>query len=179
MPILANTNLLDGDLLYEGQIAYTEDTIIRTGYNAEASAILPFGRMAAKGAATTGSTNARIDLINMVDANSIMQGIPVASDAIEKITGTPGTDLNVSVVSGVMGYPVDAPVSYLVRGVIGVRVAAAVTPSSDVYVVHTASSGIVVGTFRPNNTNAIQLTGAKFLGYGAQDDIVPLSINMA
>jgi hypothetical protein len=179
MPITSYQNVLDGPLLYEGQIKYTEDTIVRTGYNSETDAIIPFGRAVAKGAATTGSTSAKLDLINQADANSVIVGISVLTHTLMKITGTPGTDEGVSVVGGVMGWPVAYPVSYLVRGVIGVRVAEAVTPTSDVFAVHTASSGIVVGSFRTDNTNAVQIAGAKFLGYGAQDDIVPLSINLA
>lgn len=181
MPILNYDNITDGDLIYEGQIVYTEDTIIRTGYNAEASAIIPFGRAVAKGAATTGASSDRIDLVNLVDGNSIIVGIAVSTDTIQKVTGTPGTDEAVSVVSGVMGWPVDYPVSYLVRGVIGVRVSDTdtVKPGDAVYAVHTASSGVLVGTFRSDSTNAIQITNARWLGYGGQNDIVPLSINLA
>lgn len=181
MPILNYDNITDGDLIYEGQIVYTEDTIIRTGYNAEASAIIPFGRAVAKGAATTGASSDRIDLINLVDGSSVIVGIAVSTDTIQKVTGTPGTDEAVSVVSGVMGWPVDYPVSYLVRGVIGVKVGDAngVKPGDDVYAIHTASSGVLVGTFRNDNSNATQITNARWLGYGAQNDIVPLSINLA
>lgn len=180
MPILTYANVTDGDLLYEGQIVYTEDTVIRTGINSEASAIIPFGRAVAKGAATTGATSDRLDLALLTSGAAIV-GIAVATDTIMKITGTPGTDDGVSVVGGVMGYPVDYEVSYLVRGVIGVRVAdsGGVKPGDDVYAVHTASSGVLVGTIRNDNTNATQITNARWLGYGAQNKIVPLSINLA
>lgn len=182
MPILNYTNLLDStDLLYEGQVAYTEDTVIRTGISAETSAIIPFGRAVGKGAATTGARSDRLDLINLSGSGTVIVGIAVATDTIMKITGTPGTDAGVSVVSGVMGWPVDYEVSYLVRGVIGVRVgdAGGVKPGDDVYAIHTASSGVLVGTFRNDNSNATQIVNARWLGYGAQNDIVPLSINLA
>jgi hypothetical protein len=120
-------------------------------------------------------------LINLASGSSVIVGIAVSTDTIQKVTGTPGTDEAVSVVSGVMGWPVDYPVSYLVRGVIGVKVgdAGGVKPGDDVYAIHTVSTGVLVGTFRNDNSSATQITNARWLGYGAQNDIVPLSINLA
>ncbi|HEY9737481.1 MAG TPA: hypothetical protein V6D06_14405 [Trichocoleus sp.] len=180
MVILSNADLLDGDTVHEGQIKYTEDVIVRTGYNAEAAALIPFGRAVTKGNVSSGRTSDRLDLVNLTGAGNAIVGIAVATDIIERRSGAPGVVEGASLMEdGTMAYPIDYTVSYLVRGVIGVRLAGPVTPASPVYVVHTASEGILVGTFQAGAVNAIQIPGARFLGFGAQDEVVPVSINLA
>ena len=169
MPITNYSDLLDGDRLYEGQIANLELAIIRTGVNADSTNnILTFGRAIAKG---TGDK----DLILPVDANSILMGITVATDTFEKRSGF---SINSD---GDLGYPLNWPVSYLVRGIIGVKIQQNVTPASAVYWIHTPQAGQRKGQFRADaDTNrAVQITNARFMKSGTAGSVVPLSINLA
>jgi hypothetical protein len=169
MPITNYSDLLDGDKLYEGQIASIETAVIRTGVNADSTnTILVFGRALVKG---TGDR----DLILPVDANSVLTGIAIATDTFEKRTGY---SLNAD---NDMGYPLYQPVSYLVRGVIGVKVVQNVTPSSAVYWIHNPQTGQRKGQFRADaDTNrAVQITNARFLRSGIAGSVVPVSINLA
>lgn len=165
MPILDNADLSSAKL-FEGQVATTEPSVIRTGINAD-TAILVFGRALVKG---TGDD----DLILPAGAGGILLGIAMATDTIEKRTGHSVNS------DGDMGYPVDYAVSYLIRGVIGVKVGQAVTPASNVFYVHTAFTGAAVGTFRAdaNTDKAAQITNARFLASGGIGSVVPLSINL-
>lgn len=167
MPINEYSDLTELEGLYEGQIATTEPSVVRSGINSEASAIIVFGRAVVQG---TGDT----DLLLPEDANSILLGIAVATDIFEKRSGY-SLDGN-----GDMGYPVDYPVSYLIRGVIGVKVNEAVTPAADVFFVHTAFTDNAVGTFRTDagTAQAVQIATARFLKSGAAGSVVPLSINL-
>ncbi|MCC5636315.1 hypothetical protein LC593_10685 [Nostoc sp. CHAB 5844] len=169
MPITNYTDLLDGASLYEGQIANLELAIIRTGVNADATnGILTFGRALVKGAGDK-------DLILPMDANSLLIGIAIASDTFEKRSGF---SINGD---GDLGYPLNWAVSYLVRGVIGVKVVQNVTPASPVFWIHTPQSGQRKGQFRADaDTNrAVQITNARFMKSGTAGSVVPLSINLA
>ncbi len=169
MPITNYTDLLDGAPLYEGQIANLELAIIRTGVNADSTnGILTFGRALVKG---TGDK----DLILPVDANSVLMGIAVATDTFEKRSSF---SINSD---GDLGYPLYWAVSYLVRGIIGVKVQQNVTPASAVYWIHTPQTGQRKGQFRADaDTNrAVQITNARFLKSGTAGSVVPLSINLA
>ncbi len=154
MPITNYSDLLDGDKLYEGQIANLESAIIRTGVNAD-------------------STNNI--LVFPVDANSVFMGIAVATDTFEKRTDYSLNDDND------MGYPLYQPVSYLVRGVIGVKIQQNVTPASAVYWIHNPQTGQKKGQWRADaDTNrAVLVSNARFLRSGAAGSVVPLSINLA
>lgn len=168
MPITGNADLLDGDILYEGEIAYIQDATIRSGTNAEASTIIPFGRAVVKGTADD-------DLLLPVDANSVLMGIAVRTTSIE---GRDGYSIDTN---GDMGYPVDYRMGYLTSGVIAVKLGGAVTPASDVYWVHTTNGASVKGTFRADadTANAVQVTAARFLDSGAAGDVVRLALNLA
>jgi hypothetical protein len=168
MPITNYTDTIDGQPLYEGQVAFTEQPVIRTGINAD-SAIVPFGRAVAR--TNTGDK----DLLLPVDANSILAGIAFAADDFEKRAGY---SLNAD---NDMGYPLKYEISYLVRGVIGVKVTTAVTPLSPVFWIHTPDAGERKGQFRADaNTNkAVQVTAARFLRSGAAGSVIPLSLNLA
>lgn len=167
MPITNYSDLLDSTSLYEGQIVYVEETIQRTGINSDSS-IIVFGRAVVQG---TGDK----DLLLPVDANSVLRGIAVKTDAFEK-----RDSYSVNADSD-MGYPLDYPVTYLVRGVIAVKVQQSVTPASSVYWIHTPQTGQKKGQWRADaDTNrAVQLTGARFLKSGSAGSVVPLSINLA
>jgi hypothetical protein len=168
MPITSYTDLLDGASLYEGQIANLESAIVRTGINADTTNnIIVFGRAVVKG---TGDK----DLLLPVDANSVFQGIAVATDVFEK---RPSYSLNSD---NDFGYPLQYVMSYLIRGVIGVKVESNVNPTSPVFWIHTPSSGRK-GQFRAdaNTAKAVQITNARFLKTGLVGNVVPLSINLA
>lgn len=165
MPITEYSDLTELEGLYEGQIANTEPSVVRSGINAE-EGILFFGRAVVKGTADD-------DLLLPVDGDSIILGVAVATDTFEKRDGY-------SLSSGLMGYPENYPASYLIRGVIGVKVNVVVTPASPVFVVHTAFADNAVGTFRADagTAQAVQLTSARYLKSGAAGAVVPLSINL-
>ncbi len=166
MPITSYSDILDGPGLYEGQLVSTEGAIIRTGFNADSS-ILVFGRALVKG---TGDK----DLLLPVDANSVFQGIALACNSFEK---RDGLSLNAD---GDMGYPLKYPVNLLIRGVVAVKVQQDVTPTSNVFWIHTPSGSERKGQFRANaNTDkAVQLPGARFLRSASAGTIVPLAINL-
>lgn len=167
MPITNYSDMLDGERLYEGQIANLEDAVVRTGINADTTQLI-FGRALCKG---TGDK----DLILPVDANSSLMGIAVASDTFEKRA-------NFSLNSdNDMGFPLLWTVAYLVRGVIGVKLAQNVTPASPVWFIHTPNTGQRKGQFRADiDTNrAIQIPNARYLRSGVAGSVVPLSINLA
>jgi hypothetical protein len=168
MPITNYSDLLDSASLYEGQIANLESAVIRTGVNADSTNnILVFGRALVKGSGDK-------DLILPVDANSVIMGIAVATDTFEKRSGF---SINSD---GDMGYPLNWTVSYLVRGIVGVKVVQAVTPASTVFWIHTPQTGQRKGHFRADaDTNrAVQITNARFLKSGVAGSVVPLSINL-
>lgn len=167
MPISNYADLIETPL-YEGQIATTEAVVVRTGINADATnQILTFGRAVCKGAGDK-------DLILPVDANSIFLGIAVATDTIEKRTGF---SLNAD---NDMGWPYQWVMSYLVRGVIGVKVQQNVNPASPVFWIHTPQTGQRKGQFRADaDTNrAVQISSARFMATGIAGSVVPLSINL-
>ncbi|MCC5644782.1 hypothetical protein LC607_17920 [Nostoc sp. CHAB 5824] len=170
MPITNNySDLLDGPCLYEGQLATTELAIVRTGINADSTnGILTFGRAIVQ---TTGDKN----VILPVDANSILMGIAIAADTFEKRSGF---SINGD---GDLGYPLNWPVSYLVRGVIGVKIQQNVTTASAVYWIHTPQTGQRKGQFRADaDTNrAVLIPNARFTKSGVAGSVVPLSINLA
>ncbi|PHJ59589.1 hypothetical protein VF14_08945 [Nostoc linckia z18] len=167
MPINNCTDLLDGASLYEGQVANLESSVIRTAANADTD-ILVFGRALVKGSGDK-------DLILPVDANSLFMGIAYATDTIEKRSGF---SINAD---GDFGYPLDWTISYLVRGVIGVKVVQNVNPASNVFWIHTPQTGQRKGQFRADaDTNrAVQITNARFMKSGTAGSVVPLSINLA
>jgi hypothetical protein len=166
MPITNYSDLLDGDKLYEGQVTSLESVVVRTGVNGDSTNnILIFGRALAKGSGDR-------DLILPVDANSILTGIAIATDTFEKRSGySLNSDSD-------MGYPLYQPVSYLVRGVIGVKVVQSVTPASPVFWIHNPQTGQRKGQFRADaDTNrAVQITNARFMRSGVAGSVVPLSI---
>lgn len=167
MPVSNYSDVLDFSPLYEGQVANLETSIIRTGVNADSTNILVFGRALCKG---TGDK----DLILPVDATSVLVGIAMATDTFEKRFNSLSAD-------GDMGYPLQNVVSYLIRGVIGVKLVQAVTPASQVWFVHTPNTGQRKGQFRADiDTNrAIQIPNARYLKSGVAGSVVPLSINLA
>lgn len=167
MPINNYSDMLDGERLFEGQIANLEDAVVRTGLNTDTTQLI-FGRALVKG---TGDK----DLLLPVDANSLLMGIAVATDVFEKRAGLSLNSDND------MGYPLLWTVSYLVRGVIGVKVVQNVSPNSQVWYVHTPQAGQRKGQFRTDiDTNrALQIPNARFLRSGLAGSVVPLSINLA
>lgn len=167
MPILDNSDLTSLRL-FEGQVATTEPSVIRTGINAD-SVPLIFGRALVKGPGDE-------DLILPAGAGGLLMGISCVID-VPIFEKREQYSLNVD---GDMGYPVDYAVSYLIRGVIGVKVGQNVTPASNVFYVHTAFTGAAVGTFRTdaNTDKALQIANARFLASGAAGSVVPLSINL-
>jgi hypothetical protein len=170
---MAYTDLTEGDLLYEGQVANTQGAVIRTGLNA-GTVILPFGRAVVQAAASNDRN--LLGLVLPVDANSVFMGVAVKTDALEKRSGYT-LDSN-----GDMGWPVDHEMSYLVRGVIGVRVREAVTTDDPVFWIFTADTGEKKGEFRISANDAVaavQITGARWLRNTANDGIAPLALNLA
>lgn len=167
MPITNYSDMLDGERLYQGQIANLEDAVVRTGINADSTQLI-FGRALCKG---TGDK----DLILPVDATSVLMGIAVATEVFEKRLGLSINSDND------MGYPLLWSVSYLIRGVIGVKLAQNVTPASPVWFIHAPQTGQRKGQFRADvDTNrAIQIPNARFLRSGIAGSVVPLSINLA
>lgn len=167
MPITNYNDILDGEDLYEGQIALAVPPIVYTGFNSETAALIIFGRAVVQGVGDK-------DLLLPADANSVFRGIAVKTDIFEKRSGF-SLDSN-----GDMGYPIKYPVSYLTRGVIGVKVAQNVTPTSPVFWVHTTNSTSVKGMFRidADTNRAVQLSTARFLKTGAAGSVVPLAINL-
>jgi len=176
MPISSYADLLPGGVGYPGQLADTSPHTAFTGYNAESAAIIPFGRGVTYGNVATGTGFDRVPLVNLSGSGNTFVGIAIKTD-LEKVTGTAGTDADVSVSGGVVGYPVDYPVSYLTEGVVYVEVNGTVTPSGAVYCVYSGSGA--VGKFRADNTNAIAVSGARFLGYAASGETVALSLSKA
>ena len=178
MPITSYSDLLPGGVGYPGQLADTSPHRAFTGYNAEASSIIPFGRGVTYASVASGEGFDRVGLVNLSGAGNTFVGIAIKTD-LEKVTGTAGTDPDVSVDStyDVVGYPVDYPMTYLTEGVIYVELNGTVTPSSTVYCVYSGAGD--VGKFRADNTNALAVTGARFLGYGDDGDTVALSLNKA
>ena len=176
MPITSYSDLLPGGVGYPGQLADTSPHRAFTGYNAEASTIIPFGRGVTYASVASGEGFDRVGLVNLSGSGNAFVGIAIKTD-LEKVTGTAGTDPDVSVSGDVVGYPVDYPMTYLTEGVIYVELNGTVTPSSTVYCVYSGSGD--VGKFRADSTNALAVTGARFLGYGDDGDTVALSINRA
>lgn len=168
---MAYNDLTDGELRYEGQIAQTQDTVTRTGLNTS-GAILPFGRAVVQDAANNDRELLGVEL--PVDANSVILGIAVKTDALEKRTGYTLT------ADGEMGWPAAHEMTYLVKGVIGVRVRQAVTTDDPVYFIHTADTGENVGEFRidANTDAAVQITNARWLRDTPNDGIAPLAIDL-
>lgn len=165
MPQTSYADLIDGDLLYEGCLATTEAADIRSGFQTD-SVIMPFGRGLVKGAGDR-------DLLLPVDANSVFMGIAYAIQ-IEKRTGY-SLDAD-----GLMGYPLRYTVSYVRKGIVGVRVTENVTPTSPVYLIHTPSGGARKGNFRATATGAILIpaTQAQFTRSGLAGTVVPLAIDL-
>lgn len=176
MPITSYSDLLPGGVGYPGQLADISPHRAFTGYNAEASAIIPFGRGVTYASVASGEGFDRVGLVNLSGSGNTFVGIALKTD-LEKVTGTAGTDPDVSVSGGVVGYPVDYAVTYLTEGVVYVEVNGDVTPTSAVHCVHTGAGA--VGKFRGNNTNAIAVTTARFLGYASAGGTVALSLSKA
>jgi len=176
MPISSYSDLLPGGVGYPGQLADTSPHKAFTGYNAETAAIIPFGRGVTYASVASGVGFDRVGLVNLSGSGNTFVGIAIKTD-LEKVTGTAGTDPDVSVSGSVVGYPVAYPLTYLTEGVIYVEVNGTVTPTSAVHVVHTGAGA--VGKFRGDNTNAIAVTTARFLGYATSGGTVALSLNKA
>lgn len=164
MPTSGFSDILEQvDFLYEGQIAHTEELIIRTGFNKDTVPIV-HGRAVCQHSSENG-------LILPADGNSIILGIAIETQVRERVPG-----------ATVGAYPVDSQVAYLVRGVIGVLVDMTVTEGAPAFVRHTAGAGFSVkGSFRINadTSNAVALAGSRFLKGGVAGSILPLSINLA
>jgi hypothetical protein len=176
MPVTSNADLLTRGPGYPGQLSNILPHKAYTGYNAETASIIPFGRGVTYASAASGETYDRVGLINLAGSGNTFVGVSLKTD-LEKITGTPGTDPHVSVVGGVVGYPVDYTVSYVTEGAIYVEVNGTVTPSSSVFCVYSGSGDI--GKFRADNTNALAVSNARFTGYGEDGDYVELILNRA
>lgn len=168
---MSYTDLTDGELRFEGQIAQTQDTVTRTGLNTS-GVILPFGRAVVQDAANNDRELLGVEL--PVDANSVLLGVAVKTDTLEKRTGYT-VDAN-----GDMGWPVTHELTFLVKGVIGVRVRQAVTTDDPVFWIHTAAAGEKVGEFRidANTAAAVQVTNARWLRDTPNDGIAPLAIDL-
>lgn len=176
MPITGYSDLLPGGVGYPGQLADIKPHVAFTGYNAESAAIIPFGRGVTYASVASGEGFDRVGLVNLSGSGNTFVGIALKT-ALEKVGGTAGTDPDVSVSGGVVGYPVDYVVSYVTEGDIYVEVTGPVTPTSPVFCVHTGAGN--VGKFRGDSTNALAVTNARFLGFGEAGDTVALSLNKA
>lgn len=168
MPISNNLDLLDGDLLYEGQVTRGSRWEMRTGFNADTE-VLVFGRAVVFGTANDG------DLLLPANGTAILAGISAAIDSIEK---RENYSLNAD---GDMGFPIRNPATYLVDGVIGVKVWQAITQSSPVFYIHTPTGAQRKGQFRADagSGSAVQIVNARFLRSAPAGAIVPLAINLA
>ena len=183
---MAITNYNDiSDLgLVEGQIYSMEGaTKYRTGFNSEASTILPAGFAvcrAASSVAEDGTNN--IPLILPADANSTFAGIATLPIGIEKRSGySLNTDSR-------FGYPIDYEVAYLVEGVIAVPVDDTVAYGDPVFWRHTATGDERAGMFRidADTADAVQIgtvANCKFVsdavGTAANPALALVSINIA
>jgi hypothetical protein len=176
MPITSYSDLLPGGVGYPGQLADIRPHVGWTGINAESAAIIPFGRGVTYASVASGEGFERVGLVNLSGSGNTFVGVAIKTD-LEKISGTPGTDPDVSVSGGVVGYPVDYTMTYITEGTVYVEVNGTVTPTSAVYCVYSGSGDI--GKFRADNTNALAVTTARFLGYGEDGDTVALSLNKA
>jgi hypothetical protein len=155
--------------LFEGQIARTEDVIIRSGSNAD-TVIIRFGRWVCRGSNDG-------DLLLPVDANSVILGIAVETQAIERRAG-----INVDA-DGNIGYAprtlMPMRIGYLVRGVIGVLVDGNVVEGQQGHARHTAPGAKGVSRGDADTAKAIAVPGTRFLRSGNAGSVVPLSINLA
>lgn len=181
MPFGVSNDLLAEQPLFPGQIAYANSLDeVRTFYNAEASTVIPFGAGVVYGTVADGE---RTFLpAEMPDNGSdVFAGVAIKTETIEKRAGTAGTDALVSLdADGYHGYPVDMQMGVMTKGVIGVRVANVVTPTSTVYLVHTANGASKPGMFRSDadTSNALQVSNCKFLEAGTAGSIVRLAVNL-
>lgn len=170
--------------LIEGQIYSAEGaTKIRSGFNSEASTIIPAGFAVCRAASSVAEDSTKnIPLILPADANSIFAGIALLSNAIEKRSGY-SLDAD-----GRFGYPIDYEVAYLVEGVIAVPVDDTVAYGDPVFWRHTASGDERSGMFRmdADTADAVQIgtvANCKFvsdaIGTAANPAIALVSINIA
>lgn len=166
MPITDYSDITKNEPLYPGQIAYMEDVIVRTGISEESGIIL-FGSAVCQGTATNG-------LILPADANSVFRGVAVKTDVFEKRSGY-SLDSNED-----MGYPTKYELGYLLRGVIGVKVATAVAITDPVYWVHTTNGASVKGLWRNNadTANAVQVTAARWVTPASAGNVARLALNL-
>jgi len=171
--------------LIEGQIYSAEGaTKIRTGFNTEASTIIPAGFAVCRAAASVAEDSTKnIPLILPADANSIFAGIALLPVGIEKRSGY-SLDTN-----NRFGYPVGYEVAYLVQGTIAVPVDDTVAYGDPVFWRHATTGDELAGMFRMDNdggSDAVQIGGVdtcKFvsdaIGTAANPAIALVSINIA
>lgn len=165
MPI-TNYGKISDTPFYEGKVATLEPSVIRSGTNEE-TVPLVYGRAVCKGTADDG-------LIYPADADSQFYGIAKSTELDRRADFTLNAD-------GDMGYPPKHVVSYLIRGVIAVKVTVAVTAGDPVFWIHDPGVGEKIGQFRndANTAAAVQIPGAKFLESGDAGAVVKVSINLA
>ena len=172
MPITSHVDLLDGQLYYPGQLVTTvgaEQATIRTGFNAEASTVLPFG-FGVKRGSSDGA------LLLPTSVNDVFMGVLVIMP-IEKRSGYSLDG------SSRFGAPIDHEAAYIEEGDVAVYVDGDVTEGGAVHLNVIASTS-VVGAFRgaANSSNTIQITGARWLktvaGATSTDmKVAPLRLN--
>ncbi|MEM9214068.1 MAG: hypothetical protein AAGD25_06940 [Cyanobacteria bacterium P01_F01_bin.150] len=183
MAITNYSDVQSGDLIV-GQVYSDEaNTVIRSGFNSEASTILPAGFAYCRAAASVGEeSRLGIPLILPVDANSVFTGIGFIPRGLEKRDGY-SLDADDR-----FGYPVDYEVSYVVKGIIAVEVDDTVAYGDPVFWRHTATGDERAGMFRmdADTSDAVQIGGVdtcKFVsdvaGTAAAPAIALVSINIA
>jgi hypothetical protein len=165
MPITNYTDLLDRAKGYEGELASTEYWNARAGYN-QTGAIIPFGRAVVKAS----GSDRNIALPSA--ANQTLVGV-LKFIELEKRTGY-SVDAN-----GTLGLPDDYEGPVVNQGTIFVPVCEAVTPTSPVVYIHTASTGKVPGQWGVTaDSGSTAVAGARYLQSGAAGSVVAMAINL-
>lgn len=172
MPITTTADLLSGQLYYPGELITTvgaQVAVPRTGINAEASTVIPFGFGVMRGTADG-------DLLLPTDNTAVFMGVLMIM-GIEKRTGYSLDG------SSRFGVPIDHEAAYIEVGDIAVYVDGDVTEGGAVYW-NVAASTSVPGAFRgsSNSTNTVQITGARWLktvtgGTSSAMKVAPLRLN--
>jgi hypothetical protein len=169
MPITSyDLNLPPG---YEGQIATTEDHVIRSAVNLTPN-VIPWGRVVVRAADTgTGLYNDLPPAQLPSAAGQRVLGVNIKTDIYEKEFTA----------SGEAGIPKNRPVAYMVRGTFYGYVEKAVAAGDPVFFRHTASgANTEIGRFRndADTATAEQLPGAIFENSTSGPALVVIALNM-
>jgi len=155
---------------YEGQIATTEDHVIRSAING-ANAVLPFGRLLVRGADTgAGLYNDLPPAVLPSATGQKVLGVHIKTDIYEKETDAAGDP----------GIKAKLPVAYMTRGTFYGWVEEAVAAGDPVFFRHTAAApNDVVGRFRNDAATgtADELTGAIFENCTSGAGLVLIALN--